>query len=248
MFIQRVISKLNWDVSSFLGRLSHVSGVQKQTLKQVWESSTVEVQRHGFHWEKQIVAAITGKKSFSFGYTSKYDLPADQNPEGVNVSVKTTGSNTVFLADAVRFYESLSEETNMVVIQYKQDHGVKKLTKITELKLRGTQNLLFGQVTKEELVQLSDLIKKVPQKRKPTMAERQLIYELRDSLQQRCGRVHLDVKCNSTQSRLQCSLSGFDKFLSENKDIVVSSDTSPQFRDVTINDTILSGKRVMKSK
>ena len=62
----------------------------------------------------------------------------------------------------------------------------------------------------------------VPQKRKPTKEEYDKMYELRDAIQPFMGAIHLDIKCNSTQSRLQCSLNRFQEFMQKYPERIVA--------------------------
>jgi Zn-dependent M32 family carboxypeptidase len=138
----------------------------------------------------------------------------------------------------------------LVVVQYKQNDltKTKKIATIIEIDLTNSMNLLFGTLTRPEIEELVKCITKVPQKRKPTKEEHKNMYTLRNALQQKSGAIHLDIKCNSTQSRLQCSFNRFEKFLEENPTRIVARSNSNKFRGGIISEEINSPRRIFKKK
>jgi hypothetical protein len=143
-----------------------------------------EVQKHGFIWEKEIIQNVFRvpleevKKVTT--YTGKFDLPAALNHiDGCDVSIKTTGTpNTVGMADALRFYDSVcsGKMLHLIVLIYKQDktRGTKTIMDIVEVDVTGTKEMmdkLFKNVTREDIVELDNAVKNVPQNRKPTTEE-----------------------------------------------------------------------------
>ena len=56
-------------------------------------------QKHGFIWENEIRNIIFNKKEES-NNTDKYDIITDTE----NISIKTTGSNTICCSDILRFF------------------------------------------------------------------------------------------------------------------------------------------------
>ena len=67
-------------------------------------------------------------------------------------------------------------------------------------------------------------VKEIPNKRKPTKEEHRIMYELRDKIQKKSNYIKLNIKCNSTQSRVQCSFNKFKLFLEEIKHNRILSD------------------------
>ena len=55
--------------------------------------------------------------------------------------------------------------------------------------------------------------------------------------------IHLDIKCNSQQSRLQCSFNHFQEFLAKNPDRIIAQSSSGSFRGGSITEEIASGRR-----
>ena len=216
-----------------------------------------EVQAHGFSWEKDIICNIyraTNEELKEIKYNSKMDLPANLNRlDKCDVSVKTSGSqNAVCMADCLGVFDSVSSGNpiHMIVVHYNQDdtHNTKKITAITEVDLTDSRDLLFGTLTRSQIEELDKVVKSVPQKRKPTEEEYNKMYSLRDSLQKLSGAIHLDIKCNGTQSRLQCSFNRFQKFVEKNPAKIVSKSNTNEFRGGVISSQITSSRRVFKKK
>jgi hypothetical protein len=214
-----------------------------------------EVQAHGFTWEQQLITnvyKVTPEQLKKVDYTSKIDLPSALNSlDGCDVSIKTSCSpNAVCMADCLRVYDSITAGTpiHLIVIHYTQDDAVnmKKIKSIVEVDLTDSRKLLFGTLTRAQVATLDRLIKSVPQKRKPTEAEYQKMYAMRDKLQRLSGAIHLDIKCNSQQSRLQCSFNRFQKFIEENPTRVIAKSCTGKFRGGAISCEIPSSRRVFK--
>ena len=211
-----------------------------------------EVQKHGFLWEKDIIQnvyGITEEELSQIKYTSKMDLPGELNRlDGVSLSIKTTCSaNTVCMADCIRIYDAVNSNIpfHMTVVQYKQNEEktIKKLVKITEVNLSNSRDILFGSVTREQIVELCNTIKTIPQKRSPTHEEHAAIYAIRNQISSQLGAIHLDIKCNSTQSRLQCSFNQFQKFIEDNPDRVIAQSDNGDFRGGKVMEEVISGPR-----
>ena len=212
-----------------------------------------EVQGHGFSWEKEILTNIFKVPAAdlkTINYTSKIDLPANFNHlDHCDVSIKTSGSaNAVCMADCLRVFDAVSSGTplHLIVIHYKQHGAKKKVSTITELDLTSSHALLFGTLERAQLAELDQAVKAVPQKSKPTAAERKTMYGIRDSLQPLSGALHLDIKCNSTQSRLQCSFNKFQPFIEKNPSLVVAKSLTNAFRGGLISEELTSLRRTFK--
>jgi hypothetical protein len=216
-----------------------------------------EVQRHGFTWEKQLIQNVYGASAdelLKIKYNSKMDLPMSLNRKNpVDLSIKTTCSaNGVCMADCLRVYDAVSSDKpfHMTVIYYKQNDETltKKIVNIVEVNLTGATDILFGSLTREQIFALDRLVKSVPQKRAPTSDEHFTMYAVRNSLAEKSGAIHLDIKCNSQQSRLQCSFNHFQDFLAKNPDRIIAQSTTGSFRGGVIDDEIESTRRVFKKK
>lgn len=210
-----------------------------------------EVQAHGFSWEKEISCQVykaTVDELKTIQYTSRVDLPKQFNRlNGVNVFIKTSCNlNVVCMSDCLRLFDAVcdSEPLHLTVVHYTQiTQDIKKVRCITEVDLTNSRTLLFGTLTREDLKELDDCVKSVPQKRKPTIEEHEKMYTLRNALLQRSGAIQLNIKCDKQQSRLQCSFNKFQQFLKDNPDRVVAQSTTNEFRGGTITSEIMSQPR-----
>jgi hypothetical protein len=74
------------------------------------------------------------------------------------------------------------------------------------------------------------------------------MYIMRDNLQMMSGAIHLDIKCNSSQSRLQCSFNRFQEFIEKNPKKLVAKSNNNEFRGGTISACITSFRRILRKK
>lgn len=229
---------------------------KKQEKEQEQEHKRTEVQAHGFSWEKDLllqVYGVTPEEMKQICYTNKADLPAALNRlDGCDVSIKTSCSpNAVCMADCLRIFDAVSsgEPLHLVVIHYQQIDltCTKQIVSITEVDLTGSSSALFGSLSRSQLEELDGLVKSVPQKRKPTQEEYDTMYSLRDRLQPLSGAIHLDIKCNSTQSRLQCSFNRFQLFLQNHPDLIIAHSNTHHFRGGELTYELVSGRRTFTS-
>jgi hypothetical protein len=214
---------------------------------------SVPTQAHGFSLEKDIMRMIyhmTEEEIKSIPYTSKVDIPAEFNRlDHCDVSIKTSCSpHMVCMADCLRFYDSVSSKTpiHMIVVHYSQLGDIKKIMTIIEIDLTDSCEALFGSLTRAEIETLDRTVKAIPQKKKPTEEERKTMYDIRDSLQKQSGAIHLDIKCNSTQSRLQCSFNRFQKFIENHPTRIIAKSNTHEFRGGALSPQIVSSRRVFK--
>ncbi len=215
-----------------------------------------EVQQHGKIWEEALllVYGATQEEIKNIKYTSKMDLPREFNRlNQVDLSIKCTcHMNIVCMADALRTFDAVSsgEPLHMIVIMYVQndDTNTKQLVRIIEVDLTNSREILFGTLTREQVEAVDGAVKSVPQRRRPTPEEHTQMYSIRDAAQALSGAIQLNIKCNSTQSRLQCSFNQFQKFLNENPDRIVAQSSNGRFRDREVIAEISSGRRRFKKK
>ena len=215
----------------------------------------VPTQGHGFSIEKDIMRTIyhmTEEEIKSIPYTSKVDIPANLNRlDHCDVSIKAScNPHMVCMADGLRFYDSVcsGNPIHMIVVHYCQLGDIKKIVTITEVDLTDSCEALFGSLTRANIETLDRAVKAIPQKKKPTEEERKTMYDIRDSLQKQSGAIHLDIKCNSTQSRLQCSFNRFQQFLESHPTRIVAKSNTHEFRGGALSPEIVSSRRVFKPK
>jgi hypothetical protein len=216
-----------------------------------------EVQTHGFQWERNLILEVYGASDSelkSIKYTNKMDLPSKLNHlDKVNLSIKTScADNTVCMADCLRIYDAVSKEEplHMTVVHYNQDDEtkMKKLKSVVEVDLTKSKEALFGTLTREEVERLDKLVKSIPQKRSPTKEEHAALYALQADLQKKSGAIYMNIKCNSQQSRLQCSFNKFQQFLETHTERIIAQSKTAEFRGKKILEEVPSGRRVFKKK
>jgi hypothetical protein len=219
-----------------------------------------EVQKHGIIWEKEIIQHVFRvplEEVKKINYTNKMDLPAELNHiDGCDVSIKTTGTpNTVGMADALRFYDSIcsGKMLHLIVLIYKQDktRGTKTISEIIEMDITGTTemiNKLYKNVTRKDIEDLDNAVKSVPQNRKPTVEEHKAMYEIHKQLIGKTGEIYFNIKCDSDQSRLQCSFNKFSGFLEKNPDKIIARTNTNHFRGGVVSMELQSPCRVFKKK
>ena len=211
-----------------------------------------EVQAHGKKWEKDLlrIYGATEEETRNIPYTSELDLTSNLNKVGnFGVSVKTTKSaKIVCMGDALRVFDLVSSGkiVHMTVIQYRQCGNLKKLVRITEVDITDSAKLLFGSVTRNQIAVLDKLIKTIPQKRKPTADEHKNMYSLKKTLI--TASIQLNIKCNSQQSRLQCSFNKFQTFIENNPTRIIEKSETEQFRGGMLIAEIESPPRTFKKK
>lgn len=214
-----------------------------------------EVQAHGFTWERDLMLNVfkaTSDEIARIKYNSKIDLPAEMNRlDTVDLSIKTSNNlKTVCMADCLRLFDIVNSGRpfHMVVVHYKQNTQLrlKTVLKIIEVDLTDSAHLLFGSLNRDQLSDLDELVKTVPQHQKPTKEQHTAMYKLKKELQIHSGAIQLNIKCNSTQSRLQCSFNRFDTFISANQSRIISSSNSADFRGGSITKEIQSAPRVIR--
>jgi len=213
-----------------------------------------EVQRHGFSCEKNLLAlyGATEDEIKSISYCSKIDLPAAYNRiNSCDVSIKTSCSkNAVCMGDCLRVYDAVAAGTplHLTTVFYTQDDTtkMKTLTEVVEVDLTDSLSVLFGSLTRDQIQSLDRLVKAVPQRRKPTPEEYTAMYALRDTLQPLSGAIHLDIKCNSQQSRLQCSFNRFQTLLANNTARIIARSSTPTLHGKEVLASVASGRRQFK--
>lgn len=227
---------------------------KKVVTKNKKATSKKEVQEHGFFWEKHILRNcfnITEDNLKSIGYTAKHDLPKELNTEGFNISCKCSKSlNDVNMGDPIRLFDAVNnkdDSIHLIIFFWKQYKGTKKVIKNYEIDITDQKDLLFGKITKDDLETLRNIVCKIPTKSKPSPEQHKTMYDLRNKLHEKKGALRLDIKCNSQQSRIQCTIHKFTEFIVEHSNLVISSNETNEFRGKSIPD-FHGGARVFNKK
>jgi hypothetical protein len=177
--------------------------------------------------------------------TKHYDIPSIENKfnNTENISIKTSGSNTICLGDCLRIFNS--EQTTIILVKYKQLDSQRKIMEIIEINFNSEfKTLLFGLITESEIKELQNYIKAIPAGK--ASSETKKIYKKMAS--QLKGLLTINPKVDSKdQRRLQCSISGLDKLLSKYPQFIRSR-SKDTLRGIKIEDTYNFPKRIRKKK
>lgn len=166
----------------------------------------VERQVHGKRYEKMIakILGLSKKDYESISYTNSIDIPSHLNRKTQkNVSVKSTKSNTICMANPLHVYDhSESNSYDLVIFIY----DIKGSLDVLYMGLKKSREYLFGDVSKNDIHELTRMIKSVEHGRRQTPDERKLIQEKKNELNRKSGIIKFNPKIDSkTQRRLQCS-------------------------------------------
>jgi hypothetical protein len=220
-----------------------------------------ESQGHGKPWEKDLgvnVYKATQAEVDSIPYTAPIDVPSEINRlDGIDVSVKVSGKDTIDMGDIVRVFDEVSgdKKIHMTVVKWIQNTpATKKLISITEVDLTNSRELLFGKVSRDQLTDLVSLTKSVGKVRPEVTAEQRAAkiasaYKMRDELHEITGIMHFHLMIyTNTASRVQGQFTGFSNFVKDNKDRFVAESKTCEFRGGRIAEEIPSTKRIRHKK
>jgi hypothetical protein len=210
-------------------------------------------QKHGFTWENDIRENIFGLPKQK-NDRNVHDIPSEKNiyNDLENVSIKTTGSETICCGDIIRFYSyDFSKKNTVMVIKYKQSGDNKIIDHIYEIDYnQKCHEHLFGNLPKEEIVSYVNEVNKIPQNIKGKDAKAIFSYlEKKKELSKKYSfNISINPKVDSSQSRVQCSITKFIKTL---KDFIIyksPDENTNMVREKEISYSIISKKRARKSK
>jgi hypothetical protein len=216
-----------------------------------------ENQAHGKSWEDDIKSYIfwlTKEECDSIPHTARHDIPGELNrlDKGTNISIKTTGSDTVCMADVSRVCDNVGngEQIHAIILMYKQNKSktTKKLYRIIEIDLTNSRELLFGTATIDEINELVAYVKSIP--KDVTSAHRATYKRMsQDISAKNGGYISYAPKVDSKgQRRVQCCIPKFSKFVKEHPERVISESQSGEFRGGIITEEIVSPPRKRNKK
>jgi hypothetical protein len=220
-----------------------------------------ESQGHGKPWERDLgmnVYKATKAEVDSIPYTAPIDVPSEFNRlDGIDVSVKVSGKDTIDMADILRVYDEVSREKkiHMTVIKWTQNTPTtKRLISITQVDLTNSRDILFGTVSREKLVELVALSKSVGKVRPEVSAEQRAskiasAYKMRDELHMITGMMHFHLMFYTNHpSRVQGQFTEFSKFVEKNPTRVIAESKTCEFRGGRIAEEIPSTRRIRHKK
>lgn len=202
-------------------------------------------QNHGFLWEDEIKRKVF-EVTAQTGYTDTHDIDKAYNRFNPreNISIKVTGSGTVFMGDALRVFNYSPEDLHTgIVLRYRQDADSKVLTGVYEVDL-DNRSLLWGEVTADEIRSLDSLVRSMPPGRRDEILDRQ-IAERKRELNARSGVMRFNPKIDSgTQRRLQCSIPNFASIPA----LIRTASVDCVVRGVLIVASVVSGRRIRNAR
>ena len=199
-------------------------------------------QGHGFEWETEVRIKVFNL-SASFNDTHIHDIPKNENAlnKNENISIKCSGSNTIYCGDILRFYDyNFTDENTIICIRFQQTKTHKTINNICEINYnKKCHELLFGNLPRAELEKYVKGVKSIPTKVKgseaktlfPYLIEKKNLKNIYDF------GIKINPKVDSSQSRVQCSVSNF---LDTLKDFITYRSTSEQ-------PNLLRGKEIIAS-
>jgi hypothetical protein len=218
-----------------------------------------ENQGHGKTWEKDLglnVYKATQEELDTVSHTAPIDIPSKFNRiDGIDISIKVSGKDTIDMADVVRVFDEVSndQKIHMTVVHWeKKDATTKKLKSITEVDLTKSVTLLFGTVTRDQLVELVKITKAVGKVRPDVSAEQRAIqissaYTMRDELHKISGIMHFHLMFyTNNPSRVQGQFIQFSNFVKENPERLIARSENGEFRGGKITEEIASPPRQRK--
>lgn len=215
-----------------------------------------ENQAHGKIWERELginVYKATETELNSLSHTSMFDIPKNINrTTHVDISIKVSGGNAIDMADVVRLYNAVSSGNpfHMTVIFWKQITPTEKtITRIIEMNLTNSVNLLFGTATLENINELVSYVKSIPKngKTKDHVTTYTNMAAMLSRIHGGCIRYAPKVDSN-TQRRVQCRLPNINEFIANNRNLVVEESFNEYFHNEKINTTIHSTPRIRQPR
>lgn len=216
------LSKLyNFDPDPWLKVLKNMVEINKMDKTVKPKTVGNQSQKHGFIVENSIRELVFNIQK-KVNDTNTHDIPKEENifNSNENCSIKTTGSNTICCSDLLRFYKyNFDEKNTIIVVKYKQsDDQIKTVVKIYEINYNEEcHKKLFGNLPEETIREYVDNVKSIPTKTKGQDAIN--IYDYKNEKKKLENlyphKITINPKVNSTQSRVQCSITNFEETLKE---------------------------------
>jgi hypothetical protein len=220
-----------------------------------------ENQGHGKKWETDLglnVYKATQAELDTVPHTAPIDVPnAFNRLEGIDVSIKVTGKDTIDMADILRVYDEVNggKKFHITVVFWEQNGPTtKKLKSISEVDLTNSRELLFGSVKREQLVDLVTATKAVGKMRPSVSAEERA--QKISSAKRLCAELHRISRYmhfhlmfyTNDPSRVQGQFTRFYQFVKEHPERLVAESQTCEFRGGKIAEEIESTPRVRNKK
>lgn len=181
---------------------------------------TTQSQNHGFKYENEIREKVFDLPK-QINDRNIHDIPKETNKynNNENVSIKTTCSWTICCGDILRFFSyDFTHKNTLIVIKYEQTDTHKTISHIYEINYnKKCHELLFGNLSKEEIEKYVKGVKSIPTNIKGKEAKKIYNYLVeKKKLKKKYNNIiQINPKVDSKQSRVQCSIPKFEKNLKE---------------------------------
>ena len=194
------------------------------------------VQGHGKQWENEIISVVVSpsklEEALSQPYTAIYDIPGHLNNihPNVNISIKSTGTNSVGFGDAKRTIiniENTKDKMAAIIVIYKQIENQKHPVKVIYIDLTKGRQALLGSMPSEELherVEKLDIMVKSGDPEYKTEAK-QLQQDMKRSGAALMVAPKIGNKVKGRSGRLQISLANLNEFIEGNPDLIISDNS-----------------------
>ena len=207
-------------------------------------------QSHGLFWDSEIRVKVFGLPE-CINDTRKYDIECQENQfqPNENVSIKTSGSDTIDCGDILRFFGNQFADglyTNIVTLRYKQVGDTKQIQEIVEFKYdEMVRDFLFGTVSITDLEQYCGFIKAIP--------NGAVSQDCKTAYKNMKKQLQLDHKMfirispkvdSKSQRRVQCSIPKMDRLFEQFPQNIISRTKEPVVKGVAIQGTINSNTRI----
>ena len=199
-------------------------------------------QSHGFIFENRVRVAYGLQPNQND--THIHDISKEELGTNENVSIKLTGSDTIYMGDILRVFNyDFENETHTIIVgKYSQiTPEIKQIQKIYKINFtKSLHNYLFGNITFEELQKYDQLVKKIPHG--PVSEIQKNIYkqQKKELITKYNMKLVINPKVDSKQQRrVQCSITNFPTLL---KDYITICEKN-QVNNQLINCEIQSTKR-----
>ena len=210
-------------------------------------------QKHGFTFENEIRTKVF-KLSSHGNDTNVHDIPYEKNTldPNENISIKTTGCETICCGDILRFYNyDFKKKNTIIIIKYKQSEEYKIIDNIYEIDYNiECHKLLFGDLPEDEIMLYVKGVKSIPKNIKGSEAKKIYNYldEKKKIAKQYNNIIQINPKVDSKQSRVQCSITKFETKLKKYITYKSSLDCPNIIRGNEISISISSGRRIRNKK
>ena len=182
----------------------------------------VASQSHGFIWESEICHNTFKLPSNYKPHTNVHDVPHKDNifNPNENISLKTTGSHTLYCGDIQRFFTYDFDYLNtIIVVKYVQsdDSYSKDVQHIYEIDYtKSMHRKLFGSIDAFTLNTYVQKIKDIPKGKCSTLIKRDYISQKNYMQDYYNMKIVINPKVDSYgQRRVQCSIPNFTSVLKD---------------------------------